>query len=115
MLNKLFGGSKKEGFFLDLSDNQSPTTPAPSASAAAPAPIAPPEPVAPDPVVEAPAAPVAVASVTPEAPAAPPATPEPVSANFATTYVRASGSGAPRRRPSANMSGFMDMARSVRG
>ncbi len=109
MLKKLFGGTQKEGFFLDLGDTQS--APAPEAAPAetpAPAPIVEPEPVAAAPVAATP-----VAAVT-EAPAEAPA-PEPVSVNFATTYLQPSDQGAPRRRPSANMSGFLDMARNVRG
>ena len=120
MLKKLFGGQKKEDFFLDLSDGQgtptpattTPSTPTPST----PTPIAEPEPVAttpaaPEAIVEAPA-PAAVVSAAPEAA---PETSEPASVNFATTYLQPSGAGAPRRRPRANMSGFMDMARKVRG
>jgi hypothetical protein len=111
MLKNLFGGQKKEGFFLDLSDGQSAPAPeAASPEAPAPEPIAEPAPVA---AAPAPVAAV-VASAPAEAPAAAPAR-EPVRVNFATTYLQPSGQGAPRRRPSANMSGFLDMARNVRG
>lgn len=120
MLKNLFGGKKQEGFFLDLSDGQSAPTPdAAPTVATPPAPIATPEPVAAAPVAVASAAPVAETPAS--APAAPveapveaPA-PEPASVNFATVYLQPSGQGAPRRRPSANMSGFLDMARNVRG
>lgn len=113
MLKKLFGGKKEEGFFLDLSDGQSAPTPeADSVKASAPAPA----PVAAAPVAtvvaEAPAA--AIVEAPEAAPEAAPA-PEPASVNFATIYLQPSGQGAPRRRPSANMSGFLDMARNVRG
>lgn len=129
MLKNLFGGKKKEGFFLDLSDGQSAPAPE-AASSEAPAPEPPaPEPIPePAPVAAAPAPVAAVVASTPaeapavEAPAvapveAPAAAPvrEPVSVNFATTYLQPSGQGAPRRRPSANMGGFLDMARNVRG
>jgi hypothetical protein len=122
MLNKLFGGKKNEGFFLDLSDGQSaPTLDTAPTEAPTPTPIA--EPVAAVPVTaapvtaEPPAVPVTVAdpaSIPPETPIEAPAS-APVRVNFATVYLQPSGQGAPRRRPSANMSGFLDMARNVRG
>jgi hypothetical protein len=121
MLKNLFGGKKQEGFFLDLSDGQSAPTPDTTPTVATPpAPIATPEPVAAAPVTVAPVAeapastPAAPTEAPIEAPAEAPA-PEPASVNFATVYLQPSGQGAPRRRPSANMSGFLDMARNVRG
>jgi hypothetical protein len=121
MLKKLFGGKQKEGFFLDLSDGQSAPTPeAAPVKASAPAPASVPAP-APAPVAAAPVATVVAEAPAPavvEAPEAAPEAapaPEPASVNFATIYLQPSGQGAPRRRPSANMSGFLDMARNVRG
>jgi len=130
MLKKLFGGKKQDGFFLDLGGETSPPseTSAPKAPEAAAPKADTPEPAAPavaPPVTPASAAaPAVVAEPVPQATAAPvepaaPAEPEPEPAeplptNFATTYLKPSGRGISRRRPSSNMSGFLDMARSVR-
>ncbi|MGD1902800.1 MAG: hypothetical protein ACFB9N_11230 [Geitlerinemataceae cyanobacterium] len=127
MLKKLFGG-KKEDFFVNLDDGSSESVKTSKAPAEAPAAEAPAAKAAAEvAAAEAPAAKVesaapeatAAEAPAPEAPAEAPAAeaepePEPGPTNFATTYLKPSGRGISRRRPSANMDGFLDMARDVR-
>jgi hypothetical protein len=127
-------GKKKDGFYLQLEDEQATSQPAAKAKTPAPAP-AKPEPVAavkeatavaPAATSAAPAAKVEKKSVktekksaqkveTPKVEAAPaklvPATP-PVT-NFAPDYLIKPSANSSRRLPGANMKGFLDLARQV--
>jgi hypothetical protein len=137
----LFGGKKGNGYFMELDEAKvapaKTITPAPAASTA---PVAEqPMTVAKEDVAQAPtpakaatrkeklaalaastdpsaaptAAPAPVAAATPKA--APTAVANPIAeANFATKYLIPANNGT-RRRPGANMSSYLDMARKMNG
>ncbi|HLO86202.1 MAG TPA: hypothetical protein VK203_14495 [Nostocaceae cyanobacterium] len=101
-------GKKSGGYYLELKEEEPTTKPAPTASnGAKPAPVA--------------AAPVAAKSKpAPEpkkaAKAEPKPAPKPVPAetSFASKYLIPSAASNGRRRPGANMNGFLDMAKEVK-
>lgn len=139
VLKKIFG-KKNDGFYLQLEDEDAsskpedkakakpdatPASPVVVATANAPVAVTAPAPVAPvaapatAPKVEQKAAKIdkkaakkaesakVVQAPAPTVPAAPPIT------NFATDYLIKPSSNSGRRRPGANMKGFLDLARQV--
>ncbi|HEY9702428.1 MAG TPA: hypothetical protein V6C58_08280 [Allocoleopsis sp.] len=122
MLKKLLGIGKND-FYMELKEDSKASTPVaekkptPAKVEATPTPVA--EKKAEPAKVEATAAPVAEKKAEPAkvettaAPVAKVATPK-VSGFASTPYWNNSFSGTPRRLPSANMSGFLNLARQVK-
>lgn len=115
---KKFFAKKNDGFYLQIEDDTN--SPQPAAQAKSPETASNPKPPT---AVAASKAPVAAATTTEAAPAAKAAAPAPVVApkppappitNFATDYLIKPSSTSSRRRPGANMNGYLDMARQAK-
>ncbi|MBK1987844.1 hypothetical protein A0J48_009880 [Sphaerospermopsis aphanizomenoides BCCUSP55] len=104
----LFG--KKDGYYLELKEEATPTKPAAAKPEVATAPTSV---AAPKAAAKAPTANKVEPAKAPAAKAEPAKPQVPTETNFATKYLMPSSSNS-RRRPGANMNTYLDMARQVK-